>query len=89
MAFGQVGPGLAHYSINTSVVGVAVDESATNFALALAAGVGVPVAGRLGIELIAKDYIASFKSVTNQAGFGVEGRRAHTVLLVASGRLSL
>jgi hypothetical protein len=89
VAFAQVGPGLAHYSINTSVLGVAVNESATNFALALAAGVALPVAGRFGIELMAKDYIASFKSVTDLAAFGVEGRRAHTLLLAASGRVSL
>ena len=38
---------------------------------------------------MAKDYIASFKSVTDLAAFGIEGRRAHTVLVVASGRLSL
>jgi hypothetical protein len=89
VAFAQVGPGLAHYSINTSVLGVVVDESATNFALALAAGAALPLAGRFGIELMAKDYIASFKSVTDLATFGIEGRRAHTVLVVASGRLSL
>jgi hypothetical protein len=89
VAFAQVGTGLAHYSINTSVLGVVVDESATNFALALAAGADLPVADRFGIELMAKDYIASFKSVTDLAAFGIEGRRAHTVLVVASGRLSL
>jgi hypothetical protein len=89
VAFAQVGTGLAHYSINTSVLGAVVDESATNFALALAAGAALPVADRFGIELMAKDYIASFKSVTDLATFGIEGRRAHTVLLVASGRLSL
>ena len=89
VAFAQVGTGLAHYSINTSGLGVVVDESATNFALGLAAGAALPVADRFGIELMAKDYIASFKSVTDLATFGIEGRRAHTVLLVASGRLSL
>jgi hypothetical protein len=88
-AFAQVGPGLAHYSINTSVLGVGVDESATNLALGLAVGAALPVADRFGIEIMAKDYIASFKSVTDLATFGIEGRRAHTLLLVASGRLSL
>jgi hypothetical protein len=89
VAFAQVGPGLAHYSIDTSILGAVVDESATNFALALAVGTGLPIMDRFGIELMAKDYIASFKSVTDLAAFGIEGRRAHTVLLVASGRLSL
>lgn len=89
VAFAQVGAGLAHYSINTSILGAVVDESATNFALALAAGAALPVTERLGLELMAKDYIASFKSVTDLAAFGIKGRRAHTVLVVASGRLSL
>jgi hypothetical protein len=89
VAFAQVGAGLAHYSIDTSILGAVVDESATNFALPLAAGTALPVTDRLGLELMAKDYIASFKSVTDLAAFGIEGRRAHTVLVAASGRLSL
>jgi hypothetical protein len=89
VAFAQLGPGLAHYSINTLVLGALVDENATNFALALAAGVALPVVNRFGIELMAKDYIASFKSVRDLEVFGIEGRRAHTLVLLASGRLRL
>jgi hypothetical protein len=89
LIFGQVGAGLAHYALSASLLGTAVDERATNFALALGAGLALPLARRFGIELMAKDYIASFKSVTDLAAFGIEGRRAHTVLVVASGRLSL
>ncbi len=41
------------------------------------------------IEVLAKDYIASFKSVRDTKAFGVEGRRAHTLLLLISARLGL
>jgi hypothetical protein len=87
--FAQLGGGLARYALDTSVLGVAVDERATNFALVVGAGLGVPVAGRLGIELMLKDYVASFRSVRDLAAFGVEGRRAHTVVAALNARLGL
>jgi len=87
--FGQVGAGLAHYALSASLLGNTFDERATNLALTLGVGLTLPLARRFGIELMAKDYIASFKSVRGLAAFGVEGRRAHTVLLVASGRFGL
>jgi hypothetical protein len=89
VAFAQVGAGLAHYALTTAVLGRAVDESATNFAVALGAGIGVPLGGRIGLELMAKDYIVSFKSVRDLAALGVEGRRAHTLLVTASARVGL
>ncbi|CAN5894157.1 hypothetical protein BH24GEM1_BH24GEM1_25620 [soil metagenome] len=65
------------------------DEQATNFALALGAGVALPLTRRLSVEMMAKDHIASFKSVRDLAAFGVTGRRAHTVLLLVSARFDI
>jgi hypothetical protein len=88
-AFAQVGAGLGHYSVSSSVLGESIDEAASNFAASLGVGVGFPLMPRFGIELMTKDYIASFKSVQDLAGFDVEGRRTHTLLLSASARISL
>jgi hypothetical protein len=85
----QVGAGLARYAVGTTVLGNRIDASATNFAFVLGAGIQAPLAGRLGVELLAKDYIASFKSVRDLAAFGVEGQRAHTILLAGSLRYDL
>jgi hypothetical protein len=89
VAFAQAGAGLARYSLSTTLLGTAIDEHATNFALALGAGVALPLGSRLGLEVMAKDYIASFESVRDLAALGVEGRRAHTVVLLVSGRVGL
>jgi opacity protein-like surface antigen len=89
VAFAQAGAGLAHYSLNTTIVGNAVDEDATNLALALGAGVALPITERVGLEVLAKDYIASFKSVRDLESLGIEGRRAHTLLLGVSARIGL
>ncbi len=89
VAFAQAGAGLAHYSLNTTVLGNTVDENATNFAFALGAGLALPFTERFGLEVLAKDYIASFRSVRDLEEFGVEGRRAHTLLLAVSARVGL
>jgi len=89
VVFAQVGAGFAHYALAGSLLGIAVDEQATNLALALGAGFELPLTRRLGLETMAKDYIASFKSVRDLVAFGVEGRRAHTVLLLVSARFGL
>lgn len=83
----QAGAGVAHYAVATSILGNQIDANATNFALALGAGIQAPLAGRVGLELLAKDYIASFKSVHDLEAFGVEGRRAHTVVVAANVRV--
>jgi opacity protein-like surface antigen len=87
--FAQVGAGVAHYSVATTLLGNRLDADATNFAVALGAGVQAPLTGRVGVELLAKDYIASFTSVRDLAAFGIEGRRAHTLVLAAGIRLDL
>ncbi|HEX2220289.1 MAG TPA: hypothetical protein VHG35_15910 [Gemmatimonadales bacterium] len=88
-AFGQIGAGIARYSLDTSVLGVAVDEGATNFAVGVGAGLVVPLTPKLGIEVMGKDYIASFASVRDLAAFGVEGQRAHTLVGTVSARVGL
>jgi hypothetical protein len=85
----QAGAGLAHYAIATSLLGNRIEDNATNFAAVLGAGIQAPLAGRVGLELLAKDYIASFKSVRDLEAFGVEGRRAHTVVVAASVKIDL
>ncbi len=87
--FAQGGGGLARYALRASVLGTAVDEHATNVALALGAGLALPLTHRFGLELMAKDYLASFTSIRDLEAFGIEGQRAHTVLLLVSGRLGL
>jgi hypothetical protein len=88
-AFVQAGPGLAHYGVSTSVLGRPVEAGATNLAVALGAGLHVPLTARFGLELLAKDYVVSFKSVRDLAALGVEGRWTHTLVLGVSGRMGL
>ena len=85
----QAGVGVAHYAVATSILGNSIDANATNFAFGLGAGIQAPLTRRFGLELLAKDYIASFKSVHDLEAFGVEGRRAHTVVVAASVKLDL
>ncbi len=87
--FAQVGAGFAQYAVATSVRGTAVNEHATNFAVASGAGLALPLTRQFAVEVMVKDYIASFKSVRDLAAFGIEGRRAHTVLLLVSARVGL
>ncbi len=89
VVFAQAGAGLAHYAVSGSLLGSAVDEDATNIAFALGAGLALPLTRRFGVEAMAKDYIASFKSIRNLVAFGVEGRRAHTILLLLGARFAL
>lgn len=88
-AFAQLGAGLAYYSVNATVLGNVIDEHATNFAGELGAGVDLPLNQRLGLQLLAKDYIASFRSVRDLESLGIEGQRTHTFLLLASARLKV
>lgn len=86
--FGQIGAGAVRYAVSTSILGNRLEDHATNFAFALGAGIGIPIAGRIGAELMGKDYIASFKSVHDLETLGVQGKRAHTVLATAGIRVS-
>jgi hypothetical protein len=86
--FAQVGAGVARYSLEASLLGETVDERASNVAVALGVGLAVPVTPRFGLELMAKDYIASFTSVRDLAELGIEGQRAHTVIVSLLARVS-
>lgn len=88
-AFAQAGVGVAHFALSTAVLDRAVDGSATNLALSLGAGLGVPLTRRVGLELLAKDYIVSFKSVHELDALGIQGRRTHTFVLALSARVEL
>jgi hypothetical protein len=85
--FAQLGAGLGYYSVSASVLGNALDEHATNFAGALGAGIDFPFTDRLGLQIMGKDYIASFRSVRDLESLGIEGHLTHTLLLLASARL--
>jgi hypothetical protein len=89
IAFAQLGVGLAHYSVSTALLGRPVRGNATNLALDLGAGLEVPLTPRLGLEVMAKDYIVSFRSVHDLESLGVEGRRAHTLVLALSAQIGL
>jgi hypothetical protein len=87
--FAQLGAGLAYYSVDATLLGNVIDEHATNFAGALGAGVDLPLTQRFGLQVMAKDYIASFRSVRDLESFGIEGQRTHTILLLASARFGI
>jgi hypothetical protein len=86
--FGQIGAGAARYALATSILGNPLEAHATNFAWALGAGVGVPIGHRIGVEILGKDYIASFTTVRDLETLGVEGQRAHTFLGLAGLKVS-
>jgi hypothetical protein len=86
--FGQIGAGAARYAVSTSILGNRLEAHATNFALALGAGLGIPIGRRLGVEILGKDYIASFTTVRDLESLGIEGQRAHTLLALAGLRVS-
>lgn len=88
-AFAQLGAGLGYYAVSASVLDNAIDEHATNFAGAIAAGVDLPIGDRFGLQLMAKDFIASFRSVRDLESFGIEGHLTHTLLLLASARFRI
>src|SRR4051794_10443057 len=60
-AFAQLGAGLAYYAVSATVLGNAIDEHATNFAGELGGGIDLPLTERLGLQIMGKDYIASFR----------------------------
>jgi hypothetical protein len=87
--FAQAGPGLGYYSLSTTVGSNVFDEDSVSLTAALGVGLTLPLSHRFGIEVMAKDYIASFDSPESLEAFGLEGRTAHTLLLLASARLGL
>jgi hypothetical protein len=79
----QASAGAARYAVNN----VLLSDHATNFAVSGGAGVLVQLAGRLSLQGMVKDYLASFKSVDQGLVVGIEGRRAHTFAFLAGAGL--
>jgi opacity protein-like surface antigen len=65
-----------------------VETHATNFAYNLGAGVEVPIGSRLGLQLMAKDYIGKFDA-REATSVNVNTETAHTWTLSAGVRLGL
>jgi hypothetical protein len=74
-AMGQVTAGAIRYSVDHPLL----SGAATNFAVSVGAGLAGRLKSRISLQLVVKDYIASFRSVDEAAALGVEGQRAHTV----------
>jgi Outer membrane protein beta-barrel domain len=71
----QASAGAARYAVNN----VLLSDHATNVAFSGGAGVLAQLGGRLSLQGMVKDYLASFKSVDQGLVVGIEGRRAHTL----------
>jgi Outer membrane protein beta-barrel domain len=82
--FVQAGAGAMRQEIE--VAGVATHG--TNFAYNLGAGVAIPIAPRLGLQLMAKDYIGKFDA-REATSLNVESKTAHNWSLSAGVRLGL
>lgn len=83
--FVQVGAGAIHYGIRSDFF----TGTATNFAANAALGADVGLTRALGLQFMAKDYLASYRSVTAGERFGITGRRAHSVALALGLTVSL
>jgi hypothetical protein len=70
--------GAIRYSVDNALF----TGQATNFAFSGGAGLVTRLAGRISVQALVKDYVASFRSVRDGAAFGIEGRRAHTVAVL-------
>jgi hypothetical protein len=82
--FLQAGAGAIRQEID--VAGVATH--ATNFAYNLGVGVEVPIGSRLGLQLMAKDYIGKFDA-REATSVNVDAETAHNWALSAGVRLGL
>jgi hypothetical protein len=65
-----------------------VSTHATNFAYNLGAGADVAIAPRIGLQLMAKDYIGKF-DVREATAVDVEAKTAHNWTVSAGVRLGL
>ena len=82
--FVQAGAGAMRQEIEISPVAT----HATNFAYNLGAGVDVPLGPRLGLQLMAKDYIGKF-DVREATAVNVAGKTTHNWTVGAGVRLGL
>jgi hypothetical protein len=82
--FVQAGAGAMRQEIEVAPVAT----RATNFAYNLGAGVDVPLGSRLGLQLMAKDYIGKF-DVQEATAVDVDAETAHNWTVSAGVRLGL
>jgi hypothetical protein len=82
--FVQAGAGAMRQEIEVA----SVATHSTNFAYNLGAGVDVPLGSRLGLQLMAKDYIGKF-DVREATAVDVEAETAHNWTVSAGLRLGL
>jgi opacity protein-like surface antigen len=82
--FVQAGAGAMRQEIEVAGVGT----HSTNFAYNLGAGVEVPIAPRLGLQLMAKDYIGKFDA-REATSVNVDAETAHNWTVSAGVRLGL
>jgi hypothetical protein len=82
--FVQAGAGAMRQEVDVA----GIDTHATNFAYNVGAGVEVPFGPRLGLQLMAKDYIGKF-DVREATSLNVEPETAHNWSVSAGVRLGL
>lgn len=82
--FVQAGAGAMRQEVQVAPVGT----HSTNFAYNVGAGVDVPLGPRLGLQLMAKDYIGKF-DVREATAVDVEAETAHNWTISAGVRLGL
>jgi hypothetical protein len=71
----QLSAGAIRYSVDNALL----TDRATNFTYSGGLGVEAQLNRRLSILALAKDYLASFRSVDQGAVLGIEGRRSNTL----------
>ncbi len=81
--FVQLGAGAIRYTLgNAPLASLIGADAATTLAGNVGAGVDVAFAPRVGLQLMARDHIASFPSL-EAGGFRAEGRVAHSLTFAA------
>jgi hypothetical protein len=82
--FVQAGAG----AMRQEIAAAGTDTHGTNFSYNLGAGVDVPIGSRLGLQLMAKDYIGKFDA-QEATSLNVDAETAHNWSLSAGVRLGL
>jgi hypothetical protein len=83
--FVEAGAGAIRYAVDNALL----TGHATNFAVTGGVGILARLNNRLSLEAKIKDHAASFRSVDQASAFGVTGRWAHTVGILAGVAIGL
>lgn len=81
--FAQAGAGAMRQSYAVGPV----SASATNFAWNVGAGADIPLADRVGLQLMVKDYVGSFDA-REVTGLSIDTRTTHNLVATAGVRLA-